>query len=247
MKSDNFLQPTDDKAVPVASPEDQMPNLATYIRSKFNDAEHGRYVHEQNWITAYKNFRGIYDSSTQYRDSERSKVFIKITKTKVLAAYGQLADILFSNKKFPIVVEPTPVPEGISRFAHAETPADQISNPYGFQGDGRDIPAGASNPDFLGGLAQKYSQMPLKEGPSKMGEPQISPAMESAKQLEKVIHDQLLDTNAVTVFRNAIFESSLLGTGVIKGPFNHYKKYIDGKGEWMEIKVIPLMKNLYHD
>ena len=90
MKSDNFLQPTDDKAVPVASPEDQMPNLATYIRSKFNDAEHGRYVHEQNWITAYKNFRGIYDSSTQYRDSERSKVFIKITKTKVLEHMGNL-------------------------------------------------------------------------------------------------------------------------------------------------------------
>ena len=56
--------------------------------------------------------------TTQYRDSERSKVFIKITKTKVLAAYGQIVDILFANKKFPIVVESTPVPEGIAEFAH---------------------------------------------------------------------------------------------------------------------------------
>ena len=95
MESDNFLQPNDDDAVTVNAPEEQMPNLSTYIRSKFNDAEHGRYAHEQNWITAYKNFRGIYDSSTQYRDSERSKVFIKITKTKVLAAFGQLVDVIF--------------------------------------------------------------------------------------------------------------------------------------------------------
>ena len=43
-------------------------------------------------------FRSDWDSTTQYRDSERSKVFIKITKTKVLAAYGQIIDILFANK-----------------------------------------------------------------------------------------------------------------------------------------------------
>ena len=53
-------------------------------------------------------------ATTQFRDSEKSKVFIKITKTKTLAAYGQIVDVLFANKKFPITVESTPVPEGIS-------------------------------------------------------------------------------------------------------------------------------------
>ena len=98
-------------------------------------------------MQSYKNFKGIYDSTTQYRDSERSKVFIKITKTKVLAAYGQIVDILFSNKKFPLVVEPTPIPEGIEEFAHMKTPLDQANeqplDPYGFEGDGRDLPPGA--------------------------------------------------------------------------------------------------------
>ena len=131
---DNFLQPNDDEVVPVASPEEQMPSLAGYIKSKFEESETGRYTHEQTWLQSYKNFRGIYDSTTQYRDSERSRVFIKITKTKVLAAYGQLVDILFSNKRFPITVDPTPIPEGISEFAHAPTPVDQIADPYGFQG-----------------------------------------------------------------------------------------------------------------
>ena len=31
-------------------------------------------------------------------------------------------------------------------------------------------------------------------------------------------------TSAVNVLRNAIFESSMLGTGVVKGPFNFYKR-----------------------
>ena len=98
--ADNFLEPADDTAVPLMDPEEQLPGLAAYVKRKFEDSENGRYAYEQRWLQAYKNFRGIYDSTTQYRDSERSKVFIKITKTKVLAAYGQIVDILFANKSF---------------------------------------------------------------------------------------------------------------------------------------------------
>ena len=57
-----------------------------------------------------------------------------------------------------------------------------------------------------------------------MGEPQVEPAKEMARLMEKCIHDQLLDTGAVNVLRKAIFESCLLGTGVVKGPFNFYKR-----------------------
>ena len=102
--SDNFLEPADDTVVPVVEPSESMPGLIGYIKNKLEEAEHNRLSHEKDWLQAYKNFRGIYDSTTVYRDSERSKVFIKITKTKVLAAYDQIVDILFSNKKFPIVV-----------------------------------------------------------------------------------------------------------------------------------------------
>ena len=229
--SDNFLEPADDTAVPLVEPEEQMPGLAAYIKARFDDAETGRFSYEQRWLRAYKNFRGVYDSTTQYRDSEKSKVFIKITKTKVLAAYGQIVDILFANKKFPLVIEPTPIPEGIAEFAHLTTPLDQMQpqeEPFGFAGDGRDMPFGATEAtpsgDFLGGLAGKYGDAPLTAGPARMGEPQISPAQTAALNMEKMVHDQLLDTRAVNVLRSAIFESALLGTGVVKGPFNHYKR-----------------------
>jgi len=227
--SDNFLEPADETQVPVDNPMEQMPGLCGHVRAKFQDSENGRQGFETRWLQAFKNFRGVYDSTTQYRDSERSKVFIKITKTKVLAAYGQIIDILFSNKKFPLVVEPTPVPEGIAEFAHLETPMDQaVPDPYGYEGDGRELPPGATEAtrglDFLGGLKGRYQNAPLKEGPSLAGEPQISPAQKAALNLEKHIHDQLLDPSAVNVLRNAIFESCLLGTGVVKGPLNFNKR-----------------------
>tara|TARA_R110001599_G_scaffold63477_1_gene176711 strand:- start:1414 stop:3531 length:2118 start_codon:yes stop_codon:yes gene_type:complete len=248
--ADNFLQPEDDDGVPIQNPSEQMPGLAGYVKKKFEDSENGRRSHEQRWLQAFKNFRGIYDSTTQYRDSERSKVFIKITKTKVLAAYGQIIDILFANKKFPIVVEATPMPEGVEEFAHMKTPLDEeadMADPYGFAGDGRELPPGAlqaNKPHKLGSYDKEFPEK-LAAGPSKMGEPQVSPAQKMALKMEKCIQDQLLDTNATNVLRQAIFEASLLGTGIVKGPFNFYKRVNKWeKGEDGQRNYVPYEKTV---
>ena len=203
------------------------------IMERFRNAESGRQLEEERWLKAYKNYRGVYDSSTQYRSNERSQVFIKITKTKVLAAYGQIVDILFANNKFPISVESTPMPVGIDEFAHlSKIPIEEEDvpdDPFGFEGDGKELLPGAMEatskpePAELGGLEGMYEGANLASGPARMGEPQISPAAEAARIMEKCIQDQLLDTSAVTVLRHAIVECSLLGTGVIKGPFNYNK------------------------
>jgi hypothetical protein len=236
--NEGFLDKPDDGQVTINEPEEQMPGLAGYVQSRFEDAENGRKALEQRWLSAYKNFRGIYE---QYRESERSKVFIKITKTKVLSAYGQIIDILFANKKFPIVVESSPIPEGIAEFAKAPSPVDQIQDPYGYPGDGRD------GKDFLG----PYSDTGAVPGPSKVGEPQVSPAKEAARKMEEAIQDQLLDTNAVNVLRNSIFEASLLGTGIVKGPFNFYKRLHkwerggNGEREYTpEEKIVPRIEHV---
>ena len=134
--------------------------LTGYINKKFEDAENGRFSDELRWISAYKNYRGITDSTTAYTSSERSKVFVRITKVKVLAAFGQISDILFASGKFPITVSPTPIPEGIAEFAHLSSPdeqsvLEQIKN----------VPL-AEVDDFLGGLEGKYGQAPsLVPGP----------------------------------------------------------------------------------
>ena len=226
-------------------------NVAQTVRSRFEDAETGRYQHEQRWLKAYKNFRGIYDGDTQFRDSERSRVFLKITKTKVLAAYGQIVDVLFANKKFPIVVESSPVPEGVAEFAHLDTTGqaqqeEVPESPFGFPGDGKELKPGATEATFLGGLQDKYEGANLAEGPSRIGEPTISPSRETARLLEKIIHDQLHENNATNVFRNSIFECALLGTGIVKGPLNESKTVHnwDDKQYMPYKKVVPRLESV---
>ncbi len=199
--------------------------LAGLVKSKFIDAENARQFDEQRWLRAYRNYRGVYGNDMAFTESEKSKVFVKITKTKVLAAYGQLIEVLFSSGKFPVGVEPTPIPEGIAEYAHVskfnkEEP-EQPQSPYGFPGDGNELAPGATS--ILGGLKNKYEGINFKEGESKDGaaEPQISPAEMASANMEKMIHDQLEESSAVNVLRHALFEASLLGTGVIKGPFTY--------------------------
>ena len=239
---------------PIELDPDEVSNLAGVVKGKFTDAEEGKRADELRWLTAYKNYRGITDSSTQYKASEKSKVFLKITKVKVLAAYGQLTDILFANKKFPITVEPTPVPEGVAEFAHLNMQQQQPAGPEGFAGDGRELLPGATeatlmtgqvdNP-MLAGLTAKFGQSDnLVPGPGYMGEPQIKPAAQTARQMEKVIMDQLLDTSAVNVLRHAIFECSLLGTGIVKGPFNYGKKVHRWRGQGQNKQYDPYEKTV---
>ena len=220
-------------------PAEELPGVIGYIASKYNESKASRQTHEQRWLRAYKNYRGVYDSTTQFRDNEKSKVFIKITKTKTLAAYGQIVDVLFANKKFPITVEPTPVPEGIAEFMRQPVPGEeQLTSPVGFNGDGRVLEPGALEAtapmDRLGGLSENYEGATLLEGAGRLpNQPQISPAKETALKLEKLIHYQLLDNNAVNTLRHAIFESVLLGTGIVKGPLN-YNKTVH---QWTKDKV----------
>ena len=70
--------------------------------------------------------RGRYFKNVAFRDHEKSRVFVKVTKTKVLAAYGQLIDVLFGANKFPLTIQETRVPEGIDEYAHLNPLKEQM-------------------------------------------------------------------------------------------------------------------------
>jgi len=215
--------------------------LIGYIRSKFQQSETSRIYDEKRWLTAYRNYRGLYGPETAFRDSEKSKVFVKITKTKVLAAFGQIIEVLFGSGKFPIGVEPTPVPEEMAEYAHLKPQQMQqangaaangdLPNPYGFPGDGQQIPKGATADMLMENLAQEYRSIGLDEGPApdSRSMPQIEPARIAAEKLQKVLHDQLEETEAIKILRHLFFEMCLLGTGILKGPFNEDKVYHNWK------------------
>ena len=217
--------------------DDQKLNLVGIIQDRFSDAETARISHEHRWLKAYRNYRGLYDKHIKFRESEKSKVFVKITKTKVLAAFGQLVDVVFGTGKFPIGVRETKMPEGVSEYAHLDTqnpspgietsiPQEEevIENPFdvGFEGDGKTLKPGAT---FSAGkfLEEEAAEI-LSEGPSPIPEQiEIKPAQRSARRMEKLIHDQIEESNGSSEIRNALLESALLGTGIVKGPFNFNK------------------------
>jgi len=224
--------------------------LVGIIQSKFQECETTRRDDELRWLQAYHNYRGKYYKNIQFRETEKSRVFVKVTKTKVLAAYGQLIDVLFGANKFPLTIQETRVPEGIAEYAHLnplkETQGDENFNPtpgvegnmgfgrepspigIGYPGDGRELPKGATfnslNELELGDLEEEYGKANLTKGPSPVPEfPQIKPAQIAARRLEKLVHDQIDESDGSIALRNAIFESCLLGTGIIKGPFTYNK------------------------
>ena len=209
-------------------------NLQGLVRERFIKSEDSRLFDESRWLRSYRNYRGIYGSDMSFTEKEKSRVFVKITKTKVLAAFGQLIEVLFSSGKFPVGVEPTPVPDDVSEFANISdqemegrdiNPKVEIQDIYGFEGDGKVLEPGTTTADLLRGLSDKYEGAEFKEGPSIQSpqSPQIEPAREAAENLQKLLHDQLEETSAITMLRHVLFEMVLLGTGVLKGPFTHDK------------------------
>ena len=202
--------------------------LVGLIRSKFQQAETSKVYDEKRWLKAYRNYRGVYGPEMAFRENEKSRVFVKITKTKVLASFGQIIEVLFSQGKFPLGVSPTSVPEDIAKRASLKPKEQQEQtprDPYGFNGDGAQIPPGATVSDLMKNLNQEYENVGFEEGPSYTGGPQIEPAKMAAEAMEKLIHDQLEESKAITIMRHVFFEMALLGTGILKGPFTDLKEY----------------------
>jgi len=205
-----------------------------FVENKFSKADKARYSDEQRWIKAYQNYRGIYGPDVQFTSTEKSRVFVKVTKTKVLAAYGQIVDVLFGSNKFPISINPTVLPEGISESVNFETDPNiqsAVSKDSSYMSDNSKLQPGETIIDLrerLGSLKDKLSpvQDKVEEGPGETpSKITFHPAMVAAKKMEKKIHDQLDESNAKKQLRIAAFETALFGTGIMKGPFALDKEY----------------------
>jgi hypothetical protein len=232
--------------------------LASFVQERFKRAEDSRLNDEERWLRAYRNYRGLYSPDVQFTEAEKSRVFIKVTKTKTLAAYGQMVDVLFANNNFPLSVEPTTLPEGVEDSVHFD-PADKTDSAtgvegslYGYKGDGQPLPLGATARtlmDRLGPLKSKLKDIVgLKEGPGVTPSAiTFHPAMVAAKKMQKKIQDQLEESSATKQLRSAAFEMALFGTGIMKGPFAVDKEYPNWNEEGNynpTIKTVPVTSHV---
>ena len=259
-----FEDAEDEQGMTLTLDEQLQNNLVGLIRDRYTSAEAARDLDEKRWLESYHNYRGLYGKNVRFRESEKSRVFVKITKTKVLAAYGQLVEVIFGSNKFPIGIGETKMPEGVAEDAHldinnpvpgietTDAPVEdaeaETENPYdvGYEGDGRTLKAGATygTGKFEQTYIEEEAEELLTEGLSPIPEMlEISPAQKAARRMEKLIHDQIEESNGASEIRSALFEASLFGTGIIKGPFNFNKtlnrwsKGEDGKRTYSPITV----------
>ena len=249
LNADNIYEEVEGEAGKNLSLElEQQTNLVGIVKDRFYSAEDKRNLDEARWLKAYENYRGLYSKSLKFRDSEKSRIFVKVTKTKVLAAFGQLVDVIFGTGKFPIGIQETKVPEGEVEHAHLDInnpqPGIETSIPdnignrledepqgdniydVGYEGDGKVLKPGATLQKgvFSESIENQVEDL-LVEGLNPNPQAlELSPAQKAARRMEKLIHDQIDESKGSSEIRNALLESALLGTGIVKGPFNFNKK-----------------------
>jgi hypothetical protein len=203
----------------------ELSGLVGWIESRYNTAQTDRQQDEERWLRSYRNYRGLYGPDVQFTEEEKSQAFIKITKTKVLASYAQIVDVLFAGSKFPIGVEPQKKPLGIQDSVHFD-PKEITSD----QQPGTPT-ATIARPELLDQTGPfkddlEPVQDKLREGPGVTPTSfTFEPAVEASRRMEIQIHDQLDESNANKHLRSVAFEMSLFGTGILKGPFTHIQEY----------------------
>lgn len=105
--SDSFYKGDSEKEI------DTVDGLALYVKERFRLAESGRSEIEQEWLKDLRQYKGEYDPEVLSRiDVNRSKAFIRTTRTKVRTVDARLMDFLFPvNGEKNWSVETTPIPD----------------------------------------------------------------------------------------------------------------------------------------
>ena len=246
---------TNDKVVSLQETGDvvqenlEMGGLVAYIDSRFSRSKTRRETDEARWLKAYRNYRGLYGPDVTFTSTEKSRAFIKITKTKVLAAYAQVVDVLFAGNHFPIGVEARRFPANVADSVHID--------PQKPEEDPTQAVEGVRTPTARPGILEKLGVVRKKLDPVKedvVEGPGTSPtsftwepAKMAARRMEKQIHDQLDESDASKHLRSTAFETCLFGTGILKGPFAFDKEYPrwNEQGEYTpEMTTIPRVETV---
>ena len=205
--------------------------VISFINGQFRRSKERRRTDEDRWLTAYRNYRGIYGADVQFTDTEKSQAFIKITKTKVLAAYAQVVDVLFAGGKYPLGIEQRKFPNNVADAVHYDPNSLTTAKVKEKTGVDYKVPRNIVRPEIakeLGIYAEKLKPIEdeLEAGPgTNPGSITFEPAKVAAQKMEKKMHDQLEESQASKHLRSMAFECALLGHGLVKGPFAQDKEY----------------------
>lgn len=109
---DAVMAEEDQGAEKVTTPYSQyLSPLGDKVTSLFSQAKRERLEDENRWLADLRQYKGVYSSEEQGRiDPNRSRAFMRMTRTKVKALDARVCDILFPGNENNWDIAATPVP-----------------------------------------------------------------------------------------------------------------------------------------
>lgn len=186
--------------------DQSMQNLGARLSGTFQEYKDARKEAESEWLKDLRQFQGQYEPEILARLNEagaRSKVFVGLTRTKVMAAYSRIIDLLFQHGDVFFACESTPVPDldpmqamQMRQMATAQVmEASQMMDPN-------------MNEDLV------MARMEELEEELKKAEKRV--ADDAAKSMSIDIMDQLIESNAEQKLKESILEACIFGSGACK-------------------------------
>lgn len=183
-----------------------MQSLGSRLAGTFQEYKDARKETENEWLKDLRQYQGIYEPDVLARlnqaSGSRSKVFVGLTRTKVMAAYSRIVDLLFQHGDIFFSVDPTPIPQidPLKAMQMRQMAMDQI-----MQASGQDP---MMNQDLVAARMQEL------EGEFVELEREV--AKQAAESMTTDIEDQLIETNAEMKLKESMLEACIFGSGAVK-------------------------------
>jgi hypothetical protein len=187
--------------------------LGTKLQDEWQLAEGEKIFTERRMIRDLRQYRGQYDPEILTKiHPNRSKAFIRLTRTKVKTFDARMMDIQFpANDDKNWVIESTPVPDLSGPVI--ESIAKQM-------------------------MEQNGGKVPSED---EIQEIVIKQSDKQAASMENEIADQLTEFDYRSTIRDVLHSGHIFGTGVLKGPMvkeiTVKRWYRDTAGDWKQIKI----------
>lgn len=179
--------------------------LGPRLQSLFSEYKDARNEVELEWLANFRQFLGQYDPEVLAKlTGTRSKIFVGLTRTKVMAAFSRLVDLLFQPGQDFYGIEPTPIPE-LDPLEMAEI-AKMATNEV-MQASGAMAPTQVM--DIINERKDELTDEMRTEVKRR--------AKLASEEMTLVIRDQLQEANSEQKIKEAIMEACIFGTGCIKG------------------------------
>jgi len=186
--------------------DQEIANLGSRLTNVFQEYKDARKETENEWLKDLRQFMGQYEADVLARLNDsgaRSKVFVGLTRTKVMAAYSRMIDLLFQYGDVYFAIHPTPIPQisPIQAMNMRQMAIQQVTA----AAQGMDP---SLNEDLI------MARMQELEGEFLEAEKQIAEL--AAEEMTKEIQDQLIESKAEMKLKESILESCIFGSGAVK-------------------------------